>query len=120
MSSRTATPDMAMKPIAAEIENGMSRNQSAKMPPTQANGMPVKTAQRVDDVAIRAVEQAKDQHECDRHDDQQPGVRPLQILELAAVFDAVAARRAARLCSAICCRASATKLPRSRPRTFAR
>ena len=32
-----------MKPIAAEIENGMSRSHSAKMPPTQPNGTPVNT-----------------------------------------------------------------------------
>ena len=43
MSSSTATPDMAMKPMAAEIENGMSRSQSAATPPTQANGTAVKT-----------------------------------------------------------------------------
>ena len=43
MSSSTATPDMAMKPIPAEMENGMSRSQRAKMPPTQAKGMPVNT-----------------------------------------------------------------------------
>ena len=43
MSSSTATPDRAMKPTAAEIENGMSRSHRAKMPPTQANGTPVKT-----------------------------------------------------------------------------
>ena len=43
MSSSTATPDRAMKPTPAEIENGMSRSHRAKMPPTQANGTPVNT-----------------------------------------------------------------------------
>ncbi len=43
MSSSTATPDMAINPTPAEIENGMSRSHKATMPPTQANGMPVNT-----------------------------------------------------------------------------
>ena len=34
---------MAMKPTAAETENGMSRSQSASTPPTHANGTAVKT-----------------------------------------------------------------------------
>ena len=33
-----------MKPTAAEIDRGMSRSHSAKMPPVSANGMPVKTS----------------------------------------------------------------------------
>ena len=53
----------------------------------------MKTRKCVDHVAIRHVEQAKDQHEDQRHDDQQPGLCPLQVFELAAVLDAVAARR---------------------------
>ena len=40
----TATPDSAMKPTAAEMDIGISRNQSAKMPPVRANGIPVKTS----------------------------------------------------------------------------
>ena len=40
----TATPESAMKPTAAEIDIGMSRSQSARMPPVKANGMPVKTS----------------------------------------------------------------------------
>ena len=43
MSSSTATPESAMKPTAAEIENGMSRIHRAKMPPVHAKGTPVKT-----------------------------------------------------------------------------
>ena len=43
MSSSTATPESATNPTAAEMENGMSRIQRAKMPPTQANGTPVNT-----------------------------------------------------------------------------
>lgn len=39
---RTATPDWAMKPTAAEIENGMPRIQRKKTPPVKANGTPVK------------------------------------------------------------------------------
>ena len=40
----TATPESAMKPTAAEIENGMSRSHSATTPPLSASGTPVKTA----------------------------------------------------------------------------
>ena len=38
----TATPESAMKPIAAEIETGKPRIQSARMPPVSASGTPVK------------------------------------------------------------------------------
>lgn len=34
----TATPNSAMKPTAAEIENGRPRSKSATMPPTTAKG----------------------------------------------------------------------------------
>ena len=40
----TATPDSAMKPTAAETENGMPRNQSATMPPDSASGTALKTS----------------------------------------------------------------------------
>ena len=40
----TATPERAMKPTAAEIENGMSRSHKATMPPVSASGTPVKTS----------------------------------------------------------------------------
>ena len=42
-ASSTATPERAMKPMAAEIENGMSRSQRANTPPTQPKGTPLKT-----------------------------------------------------------------------------
>ena len=48
MSSKTATPERAMKPMAAEIENGISRSQSAKMPPTQPKGTPVNLIANID------------------------------------------------------------------------
>jgi hypothetical protein len=37
----TATPDNAMKPTPAEIENGISRTHRASTPPTAASGTPV-------------------------------------------------------------------------------
>ena len=39
---KMAIPDRAIKPTAAEIEKGMSRNISAKIPPVRASGTPVK------------------------------------------------------------------------------
>ena len=39
---KTATPKSAIKPTAAEILNGMPRNQSAKIPPIADNGIAVK------------------------------------------------------------------------------
>jgi hypothetical protein len=38
---KTAMPKSAMNPTPAEIENGISRNASASMPPTTTNGIPV-------------------------------------------------------------------------------
>ena len=43
ISSRTATPERAINPIPAEMEKGISLNQRARIPPTQANGTPVNT-----------------------------------------------------------------------------
>ena len=40
----TAIPDRAIKPTAAEIENGMPRNSSANTPPVSARGTPEKMA----------------------------------------------------------------------------
>ena len=37
---KTATPLSAMKPMAAVMENGMPRSQSARTPPVTASGMP--------------------------------------------------------------------------------
>ena len=39
---RTAIPDSAMNPTAAEIENGIPRTSRAAMPPVNANGTPLK------------------------------------------------------------------------------
>jgi len=39
----TATPDKAMNPTAALIENGRSRNQRLITPPVSASGTPLKT-----------------------------------------------------------------------------
>lgn len=39
---RTATPERAMKPTPAEIDNGMSRSHRASTPPVRARGMPEK------------------------------------------------------------------------------
>ncbi len=38
----TATPDRAMKPTPAEIDNGMPRSHSASTPPVSASGTPLK------------------------------------------------------------------------------
>ena len=38
----TAMPERAMKPTAAEIENGIPRESSARMPPVSAKGTPEK------------------------------------------------------------------------------
>jgi hypothetical protein len=40
---RTATPETAMKPTPALIENGMPRRNRAMTPPVIAKGMPVNT-----------------------------------------------------------------------------
>ena len=40
----TATPERVMKPIPAEMDNGISRNQSAAMPPVSASGTPLNTS----------------------------------------------------------------------------
>ncbi|MNN09819.1 hypothetical protein D3C81_1227230 [compost metagenome] len=40
----TATPDRAMKPTPALIENGMSLSHRAITPPVRAKGMPVNTS----------------------------------------------------------------------------
>ena len=47
MSPSTATPESAMKPTPAEIENGIPRSQSAATPPTAAKGTPEKTRSAV-------------------------------------------------------------------------
>lgn len=39
----TATPDNAMKPTPAEMDNGIPRIHNAKTPPVNASGIPVKT-----------------------------------------------------------------------------
>ena len=39
-----ATPETAMKPTAAEIENGIPRSKSASAPPTRASGTQAKTS----------------------------------------------------------------------------
>lgn len=43
MSPSTETPLNTTKPTPAEMVNGMSRSQSATMPPTAAKGTPVNT-----------------------------------------------------------------------------
>ena len=43
----TATPDSAMKPTAAETENGMPRSHSATMPPGQRERHGAEDEQRV-------------------------------------------------------------------------
>jgi len=40
---RTAMPERAMKPTAAEIEKSMPRRNSNRTPPTSAKGTPVNT-----------------------------------------------------------------------------
>ena len=62
MSFSTATPDMAMNPTPAEIENGISRSHRAKTPPTQANGTPVKTRRASTRLSIGEIQQHENQH----------------------------------------------------------
>ena len=115
----TATPDSAMKPTPALIESGMPRSTSAATPPVSASGTPLNTSARVADRAEAHEQQHEDQQQRDRHDDGQALRRRDELLELAAPADPVAGRQLdLRRRSARC--ASATKEPRSRPRTLAR
>lgn len=41
---KTATPESAMNPTPAVMESGISRSQSAAMPPVSASGTPLKTS----------------------------------------------------------------------------
>ena len=93
MSSSTATPDRATKPIAAEIENGMSRIHRAIIPPVQANGTPVKT--RIASMMLWYVKYSRPKIRAmrQRHDDHQSLAGADQVLELPAPFDVIAARR---------------------------
>jgi hypothetical protein len=80
----TATPESAMKPTAAEIENGMSRTQSAITPPVRPSGTALKTSSEYLTLLNVAEEQQEDQQEADRHDDREPLLGRDEVLVLPA------------------------------------
>ena len=57
MSSSTATPDMAMNPTPAEIENGMSRSHEGKDSADPGERNAGKDSQGIRHVAIGEVQQ---------------------------------------------------------------
>ncbi len=60
MPFSTATPDSAMKPTPAEIDNGMSRSHSASTPPVSASGTPLNISSESFDRAEREKQQPED------------------------------------------------------------
>ena len=79
-----------MKPTPAEIENGMSRSHSARMPPDRGERH-VQEDQRGESRRTEChPQQEGDQGEGERHDDQQPRLGLAVVLELPAPFDLVA------------------------------
>ena len=112
MSSSTATPDMAMKPMAAEIENGMSRSHSANDAADPGERHAREDAQSVHDVVDRSGTAAR------RSGRSASGTTissrcagAVAVLELPAPFEVVAARRQRHLFA----RSSAGPRPRSCP-----
>ena len=114
----TATPDSAIKPTAAEIENGMPRSHSARTPPVQRQRHRAEHQQRVARRAHRASSSRKIMHEADRHDDGEALAGGRQVFGLTAPRHPVARRQLHVARRSRCC-ASSTTEPRSRPRTLA-
>ena len=115
----TATPDSAMKPTAAEIENGMPRSHSAAMPPVSASGTALKTSSASRGEPKRAEQQQEDQQEAAGHHEHQPLAGDREVLELAAPGQSqLPGGELDLLASTLAC-ASATNEPMSRPRTSA-
>ena len=67
----TATPDSAMKPTAAEIENGMPRRSSAATPPGQRQRNPGEHDRGIRHRAEQEEEEREDQQQRERHDELQ-------------------------------------------------
>ena len=114
----TATPDKAMKPTAAETENGMPRSHSAATPPVSASGTALKTsrASRAEPSALN--KQQKNQGEAGRYDDHQPFARRRRDSRTARPRPSNNLAETAPARSILAC-ASATTEPMSRPRTLA-
>ncbi len=93
MSPSTETPESAMKPTAAEIENGSPRASSATTPPTIANGTPAKTRTLSRTLPVGEVQQREDERERERHHDHEAALGALEVLELPAEPDEVARRQ---------------------------
>ncbi len=68
-------PKVAMKPIAAEIENGMPRRVSARMPPVAATGTLRK---------IRPARRRSAEHHHEQHEDRRQGRRHDQVSRAVA------------------------------------
>ena len=63
---KTATPERAIKPTAAEMENGISRSHRETMPPVSASGTPVKTRSAYFSRIQGAIEEEENQQEAAR------------------------------------------------------
>src|SRR6266568_1579289 len=114
---RTATPERAMKPTAAEIENGMPRSQSAAIPPVRARGTALKTrsASRADPSALNNRRKIRRK---------QPGTTSIRRWRATEKFSNCPPQLrklpgASLTCSFTLAWASATSEPISRPRTSA-
>ncbi|KAG0764717.1 hypothetical protein G6F22_018166 [Rhizopus arrhizus] len=113
----TATPHSAMKPTAAVMDSGMPRIHSAITPPVKANGMPVKTTSPSLTLPNMANSSANTRSSaagttiCSRlaADCSCSNVPPHDVQYPEGTFT----------CSPMAVDASATKEPRSRPRTLA-
>ena len=93
MSSSTATPDIAMKPMAAEMENGMPRIQSAQDAADPTERHAGEDTQGVHEVLVRQVEQPEDEGNCRRNDQHQTVAGRDEMFPLAAVLDVVTGGR---------------------------
>jgi hypothetical protein len=89
----TATPERAMKPTRAVIENGMSRSHNARMPPVRPSGTPLKTRSANRTESERTVEQEEDEQEAHRNNDRESLARSDEVLELAAPVEPTARRQ---------------------------
>ena len=117
MPSMTETPNSEMKPIAAETLKSSPAKYSAMMPPPIAKGMPA-TASRLSRSELnRPYSSTRIRTQADRHDDLEPlswrfcrsSNSPAQMIRYPFGSLMVLAMRSC---------ASATVLPRSRPRTL--
>jgi hypothetical protein len=85
----TATPHSAMKPMAALMLKGRSRIHSEHAAGDGERDAGVDD-ERLHDAFESGVDEHKDEHQRQRHDDHEPCAGLLQMLKLAAEIDAVA------------------------------